>query len=77
MKKQTMKLASVLAIFCICLLGSGCDNANTRVELSKATSDLREGVKVYAGYSFSIYRINIDGVNYLANSQGGIVRGAE
>ena len=51
----------------------GCSNSNISPELSKADSALASGTKVYAGYSFSIYRIEVDGVTYLVNSQGGIV----
>jgi hypothetical protein len=65
------------ALFFIVLLflfSCSSDNSNIRVELSKSTSNLVEGVKVYAGYGFTIFEIEIDNVKYLANSQGGIIK---
>lgn len=66
-------MKKVLMVF-VALLFVGCSNSNARVELSSGSSDLVGGVKRYAGYSFTIYEIEIDGVQYLANSQGGIVK---
>ena len=63
----------VFLIVAIILLGS-CGNANMKVELSKADSNLVPATKVYAGYSFVIYRMEINGIIYLVNSEGGIVK---
>lgn len=51
----------------------GCSNSNITTELSNANSALVSGTRVYAGYSFSVYRIEVEGSIYLVNSQGGIV----
>lgn len=76
--KKYIKTAALLAFSCIALFGiSGCgDNANTNLQLSQATSEANEhtGVIVYNGYSFQIHRVKINGVNYLCNTKGGIIR---
>lgn len=36
-------------------------------------SNLHDGTTIYLGWDFSIVRIKINGVNYLVNSNGGIV----
>ena len=54
---------------------AACSNSNLSFQLSEATSDaqLNKGVIVYAGYAFELTRVKIDGVDYIANSKGGIV----
>lgn len=70
-----MKLKYIL-ILCPAFLFSGCDNANLGVQLSPATSEanFHKGVTIYSGYGYQIQRVNINGVNYLCNSNGGIIR---
>jgi hypothetical protein len=53
-----------------------CENENLKGQLSKATSeaDKHTGVILYSGYSFQLVRVRIDGVDYIANSKGGLVR---
>lgn len=64
-----MRIVALVAMLFIV----GCSNSNLKTELSGGNSALVRGTKVYAGYSFSVYRIDVDGVTYLVNSQGGIV----
>jgi hypothetical protein len=62
---------------CSALLTSACsDNANLSLQLSQATSvaDKLTGVIIYSGYSFQIVRVEINGVKYLCNTKGGIIR---
>lgn len=63
-------------IFAAAALLAGCDNENLKVQLSQATSeaDKHTGVILYSGYSFQLVRVKIDGVDYIANSKGGLVR---
>tara|TARA_R110000868_G_scaffold325531_1_gene586327 strand:+ start:199 stop:414 length:216 start_codon:yes stop_codon:yes gene_type:complete len=53
-----------------------CSNENLNVQLSPATSeaDKHTGVIIYSGFSFQLVRVKIDGVEYIANSKGGLVR---
>lgn len=55
---------------------AGCGNANLSLQLSQATSeaDKHTGVILYAGFDFHLIRVKIDGVDYIANSKGGLVR---
>lgn len=55
---------------------AGCENQNLLPQLSKATSeaDKHTGVILYSGANFQLVRVRIDGVDYIANSQGGLVR---
>lgn len=65
-----------ILIFAASALLAGCENENLKVQLSKATSeaDKHAGVILYSGYSFQLVRVKIDGVDYIANSKGGLVR---
>lgn len=58
------------------LLGVGCSNENLNVQLSDADSeaDRHNGTILYSGYSFQLHRVVIDGVSYIANTRGGIVK---
>ena len=57
MKKQTMKLASVLAIFCICLLGSGCARNIDEVKERSAQVAKESGWEIigYEGYLWNVF----------------------
>jgi hypothetical protein len=72
--KTTMKIC--LMTFAAAVLLAGCENENLSIQLSKATSeaDKHTGVILYSGYSFQLVRVKIDGVDYIANSKGGLVR---
>ena len=74
-KNQREEMKKMLILFAVIgsLLACG-DNANTKVEVSNATSKLVDGVKVYSGFSFTLYAICIDSVEYVANSKGGLVK---
>lgn len=76
MKTNMLKTAALVAVACSALLCGGCDNANPNPQLSHATSecDKHEGTILYAGCSFEIIRVNINGTNYLCNTKGGIIR---
>jgi len=58
------------------VLAAGCSNENLNLQLSNAVSeaDKHTGVILYSGYSFQLVRVNINGVDYIANSKGGLVR---
>ena len=59
------------------LLAAGCSgNANLALQMSKATSeaDAHAGVILYSGFDFQLVRVRINGVDYIANSKGGLVR---
>ena len=64
---------TIFTLFISAAMLSCSDNANVRVQLSPAGSELVSGTKIYAGYSFSVFRIYVDGKKYLVNSQGGII----
>jgi hypothetical protein len=72
---RELLLIWVLAMLPAALLAS-CENENLKVQLSMATSeaDKHTGVILYSGYSFQLVRVRIDGVDYIANSKGGLVR---
>ncbi len=69
-------MRTTVLIFAAAALLAGCENENLNVQLSKATSeaDKHTGVILYSGYSFQLVRVKIDGVDYIANSKGGLVR---
>ena len=73
MKKAFLVL---LALAVVAVFTSCSSNANLVPQCSKAviSADAVIGEIVYTGYSFSIQRINVKGVNYLVNSEGGIVK---
>lgn len=52
------------------------ENANLSVQLSKATSeaDIHTGVILYSGSSFQLVRVSINGIDYIANTKGGLIR---
>lgn len=47
----------------------GCEASSTYSEAEKPN-----GTVLYRGYDFKITRIEINGVKYLANSKGGIIK---
>jgi len=67
----------ILAAFVVmALIGCSGVNANLEVQCSKAYVSETQitGEILYTGYSFQIQRVKIDGVNYLVNSKGGIIK---
>ncbi len=62
----------------IALLFVGCSPApqTTVSETVAAPTKIQKatGETIYTHFSFVIVRVTIDGVNYLANSQGGIIK---
>ena len=70
-----MKTTALMLAAAVVML-AGCENENLNLQLSKATSesDKHTGVILYSGYSFQLVRVKIAGVDYIANSRGGIVR---
>lgn len=54
----------------------GCNNSNLKVLLSEATEEIakHKGVILYVTPKFSLVRVKINGVNYIANSMGGLVK---
>ena len=71
-----MKLKYSLILLSSVLLSACSDNANLRPLVSPATSetDSHSAVILYSGYDYQIHRVNINGVNYLCNTKGGIIR---
>ena len=69
-------LKTAILVFPTALFLAGCDNENLNTQLSHATSeaDKHTGIIIYGGYSFQLVKVNIDGVDYIANSKGGLVR---
>ena len=63
-------------VVCAALALAGCSNENLRPQISKATSeaDQRTGTILYGGYGFLLVRVEIDGVSYIVNTRGGLVR---
>jgi hypothetical protein len=63
-------------LFALVLLTGCSDNANLQFQLSHSDSRAHEhqSTILFSGYGFQIHRINIDGVNYLANTRGGLIR---
>jgi hypothetical protein len=64
-------------ILCI-IIFNGCKvrNENLNVQLSDGVlseSNIK-GEIVYTGFSFQIQRLKINGVSYLVNSEGGIIK---
>lgn len=74
LRTKTMPLIGASLLTAV--LASGCSNENLKVQLSDATSeaDKHTGVILYGGYGFQLVRVSIDGVDYIANSNGGLVR---
>lgn len=60
----------------ICFGVAGCDNPQFDPTMSPATSEVSKhsGTIIYTGNSFQVARVNINGINYLCNSAGGIVK---
>ena len=60
----------------IMLMMAGCSNENLNHQLSQASSRANEinGVILYSGFSFQLHMIEIDGVKYIANTKGGLVK---
>ena len=63
-------------VVCAALALAGCSNENLRPQISKATIevDQRTGAILYGGYNFQLVRVEIDGVSYIVNTAGGLVR---
>ncbi len=59
-----------------CSSGGLSSNENLNVQLSHASSEVNKhtGVILYGGYSFELVRVRIEGIDYIANSKGGLVR---
>ena len=78
-KEKNMKKAiiAIMAVFLVAVF-TGCSggNANLKPQCSQAIVSETQitGEILYAGSSFHIQRIKINGVNYLVNSKGGIIK---
>jgi len=68
-------MKKVIILIAVCLLFS-CGTPNMAIQLSKADDDLSAttATKVYAGYDFAVFRLKINNVIYLVNSEGGIIK---
>jgi uncharacterized protein YcfL len=67
----------VIAVFLVAVF-TGCSNGNANLEVQCSRAIVSEtqitGEILYSGYSFQIQRIKINGINYLVNSNGGIIK---
>ena len=72
--KEHMK--TILTLLATASFLTACSNENLNLQLSQATSeaDKHTGVILYSGFGFQLVRVKIDGVEYIANSKGGLVR---
>lgn len=78
-KEKNMKKAiiAIMAVFMVAVFtGYSRGNANLKVQCSRAIVSGTQitGEILYTGYSFQIQRIKINGINYLVNSKGGIIK---
>ena len=71
-----MKALFLILIAIIVLTSRGTKNANIDASLSAGIDRSSEitGERLYSGYRFSIWRIKVEGVSFLINSAGGIVK---